>query len=577
KDATEKAKDLVKMGVAKAALLEPAEEIRVPVGKDCLVIGGGIAGINSALALADQGYNVNLVEKTDTLGGNLNKMDTLAPIEVQAHEIIKDKIDRVNQNGNIKVITNANVEDVKGYVGNYKVSIKGNGSSETLPVSTIIVATGMKEMAPEGSFGYGKYDNVITQLQLEEMIKEGKLPDAKTVAFINCVNSKNEERGCCNIGCLVSIKNAKRIMESNKDSKVYVLHRDLNIGGTDWQYLKDAIHNHDIKLIRYPDEKQPHVYDDGGSMKLKVHDILLDKDIEIAPDLLVLTTALQGDDTAEKLRGMLKVSADSDNFFIEAHEKLRPLDFANEGIYIAGCARSPKTVRGTVEEAVGAAMRAAIPMHRGYVEAEGIVADINIELCVPCKICSKTCPYGAIDLFDVKQPPSVIKALCKGCGSCAAECPRDAINIIHYTDEQIRAQITAALAESPEDKIIAFCCHWCALGAVDIAGIGRFDYPANIRIIRVMCSGRVDQEFIYQAFEQKAAGVLVAGCEFPTCHYINGNEKCRDRLERVKKKLAERNVDVEKLWTVWLSAADGPKFVSTVKDMVNQLGIGDAA
>jgi heterodisulfide reductase subunit A len=362
-------------------------------------------------------------------------------------------------------------------------------------------------------------------------------------------------------------------MEGNPESKVWVLHRDLNFEGTNASYLKNAKRDTDIKMIRYPDDKAPEVSKGNGGLKLKVQDMLLGRELEFNPDLVVLVTALKGDDSVEKLKGMLKVSADSDDFFIEAHEKLRPLDFANEGIYICGAARSPKGVKESTEEALGAAMRAAIPMNRGYVEAEGIVADIDAETCIPCKICSKTCPYGAIDLFDVKQPPEVIKALCKGCGSCAAECPRDAINIIHYTDEQILAQVEAALTDNPGEKIIAFCCHWCALGAVDLAGISRYSYPPNVRIIRVMCSGRVDQAFIERCFELGAAGVLVAGCEFPTCHYINGNEKCRDRMERVKKALTKEGVDSGKLWTVWLSAADGPKFVSTVKKMVNELGI----
>jgi heterodisulfide reductase subunit A len=271
---------------------------------------------------------------------------------------------------------------------------------------------------------------------------------------------------------------------------------------------------------------------------------------------------------------LLKVSASSDRFFQEAHIKLRPLDFANDGIYLCGCARNPKDIRTTIEESLGAAMRAGIPMNRGYVEAEGIVADINTDLCNSCGLCAKTCAFGAIEYIDKSQPPNFIKAICKGCGTCAAECPTNAINIIHYTNEQILAQVNVALAENPDKKIIAFCCHWCALGAVDLAGVSRFDYPTNIQIIRVMCAGRVDAKFIERALELKAAGVLVAGCEFPTCHYINGNYKCKDRIDRLKKKLDKKNIDTSKIWDVWLSAADGPKFVSTVKEMVKGLKLG---
>jgi len=203
------------------------------------------------------------------------------------------------------------------------------------------------------------------------------------------------------------------------------------------------------------------------------------------------------------------------------------------------------------------------------------VADIDLEKCNECGLCAKICEFGAIEL-DEKRP-NVIKAICKGCGTCAAECPKDAIDIIHFTEEQILAQVEAALQENPENKIVAFCCHWCALGAVDVAGVGRSEYPDNIRIIRVMCAGRVDKDFVTRALDLGAGGVLVAGCEFPTCHYIIGNYKCRDRMEKLKKKLTKQGEDADKLWTVWLSAADGPKFVKTVNDMVDSLDLrGDA-
>ncbi len=574
--ATKKAKDLVKMGVAKAILLEPGEDIRISVGKNCLIIGGGLAGITAALAVADQGFKVDLIEKNRKLGGILNKLDNLAPFDIDATEIIDTKTREITQHDNIKVHINTELEDVKGYIGNYNVKLVNNGNTEKLETSTIIAATGMNEIEPQGSFGYGKFPNIITQLQLEEKLRAKSLGKVKNVAIINCVNSRNEERGCCNIGCLASIKNAVSIKELNKDAKVYIFYRDINIEGENVNYFKEAVRKYDIKLIRYPDNKQVEVIGNkkNGALTLKSYDILIGEEFKINPDLVVLTTGFQGDSAVEKLKGLLKVSASPDRFFQEAHIKLRPLDFANDGIYLCGCARNPKGIKETIEESLGAAMRAGIPMKKGYVQAEGIVADINTELCNSCGLCAKTCAFGAIEFIDKTQPPNVIKALCKGCGTCAAECPTDAINIVHYTNEQILAQIDAALEEEPETKIIAFCCHWCALGAVDIAGVSRFEYPTNVRIIRVMCSGRIDSKFIERALELNAAGVLVAGCEFPTCHYINGNDKCKDRIERLKKKLSKKNIDTNKIWDVWLSAADGPKFVSTVKNMVQELKLG---
>ncbi len=218
---------------------------------------------------------------------------------------------------------------------------------------------------------------------------------------------------------------------------------------------------------------------------------------------------------------------------------------------------------------MGAAMRALIPMNRGHVESEGIVSVIDVEKCSRCGLCAKICPYAAIELVD--KAPHVIQAICKGCGTCAAECPKDAMQIIHFSDEQILAQVEEALKEDAERKILAFCCHWCALGAVDMAGVNRSEYPPNVRIIRVMCSGRVDAAWVQRALELKAAAVLVMGCEFPTCHYIDGNYKAEKRVERMVKSLAKKGLPVDRIRTVWLSAADGPKFVATMKALAEEL------
>ncbi|MCK5560513.1 MAG: FAD-dependent oxidoreductase, partial [Thermoplasmata archaeon] len=500
KQATEKAKDLVRMGVAKARLLLPGAELRIPVGKECLVIGGGIAGMTSALALGDLDFKVILVEKTGALGGILNKLYKVAPSDSHAQEIIQPKIEAIIKHKNIAVYTNTEVTDVKGYVGNYKIKLTTKTSTqdsnvsnpienniETHDVSTIIVATGMAEVEPVGQFGYGKFPNVITQLQFEELLKTDmdKLANLKDIAFINCVNSRNTEHGCCNVGCLSAIKNIKNIKEVNNNIYTYLFFRDFNITGSDVQYHYESMDKY-AAAFRYPDNEPPEIEMSNDSTKDKLtiqsYDILTGSIVKLDVDLVVLTTGYNGDNSTEQLKGLLKVSTNSDGFFQEAHVKLRPLDFANEGIYICGCARSPKDIRETLEESIGAAMRAAIPMNRSYVETEGIVANIESEECISCGICSDVCAFGATKVVENKS--EVIQAICKGCGTCATSCPSEAIRITHYSDSQIMSQVNAALVEHPEDKIVAFACHWCALGAVDNAGISRLEYPPNIRIIR---------------------------------------------------------------------------------------------
>lgn len=583
--ATEKAKDLVKMGVAKAALLEEGEEIRLPVKTDCMIIGGGVAGMTAALHVAEQGFSATIVEEEPQLGGLLNRISSISHGHgrMPAAEIVKAKKALIESHPNIGVRTNTEIDSVRGYIGNYKVTLKpkGDGSTEALDISTMIVATGMKEIEPKGQYGYGDDLRVITQLQLEEMLK--RVPKnselrtsnsevkIKNVVMINCVNSKNEVRGCCSLGCTISVKNALALKKLDRDIRVHVLYRDLSMVKEEHFQLDEA-KGAGIKFIRFPDDRYPELSKENGHPVLSVYDVLLGREFKIPADLLVLTAAFRGDDTVEKMKGHLKISANSDGFFQEAHVKLGPVDFPSAGISLCGCAKSPKSFKESCEEGIAASMRVSIPMKKGYIEAEGIVADIDLTDCSKCSLCHKNCPYGAIQLDDSKQP-SVIKALCKGCGLCAADCPKECITIVHYSDQQLLAQVEAALEENPGKKILGFVCHWCALGGVDMAGVSRLQYPSNGRLIRVMCSARVPIKLVERAFELGAAGVLVVGCEFPTCHYITGNYACESRMNRAKKKLSKKGYDSDKLWVEWCSAADGPKFANIMRDMVKQLGL----
>jgi heterodisulfide reductase subunit A len=571
--ATEKAKDLIKMGVAKAALLEEGEEIRLPVKTDCLVIGGGMSGMNAALSVAHQGFNAYIVEKEPQLGGVLNQICFISHDRHKspAARVIKARVDQVQSHPNIKVFIDTQIELVQGYIGNYKVTLKQNGdkATEKLDISTIIVATGMQELEPEDQFEYGNDPRVITQLQLDNKLRNKQLGDVKNVVMVSCVNSKNETRGCCNIGCHTSVKNAVAIKNLCKDADVHILYRDMSLikeEGSAQQLDKRL----GIKFLRFPDDRYPEVQKQNGDLKVKVYDLLVGREFELSSDLVVLTTAFKGNESVEQVKGLLKVSTNPDGFFQESHVKLGPLEFATDGISLAGCAKAPMTFKESCEAGIGAAMKASIPMQKGYIETEGIVADIDLKDCSQCGLCSKRCPYSAIKV-DEEENPDVLKALCKGCGLCAADCPNECINIVHYSDEQVFAQVEAALEEGADKKIIAFVCHWCALGGVDMAGVSRLQYPSNARLIRVMCSARVSMKMMQRPFELGAAGVLVAGCEFPTCHYIEGNYAAEKRLKRAKKKLAKAGYDPEKLWNVWCSAADGPKFANTMRNMAKEL------
>jgi heterodisulfide reductase subunit A len=529
--------------------------------------------MNAALSTAAQGFNTYLIEKDPELGGLLNQICFVSHDDhkLPAARIVEAKVNQVNAHPHIKVFTDTQVEALEGYIGNYKVTLKSNGSesSQKLDISTIIVATGMQELEPLGQFEYGNDPRVITQLQLDGKLRNKDLGDVSNVIMISCVNSKNETRGCCHIGCHTSVKNAIAIKHLCKDAGVHILYRDMSLikeEGTAQQLAKRL----GVKFLRFPDDRYPEVRKENGNLKVKVYDLLLGKEFELPSDLIVLTTAFRGNDSVGQVKGLLKVSANPDGFFQESHVKLGPLEFATDGVSLAGCAKAPMTFRESSEAGIGAAMKASIPMQKGFIETEGIVADIDLTDCSQCGLCSKRCPYSAIKV-DQEQNPAVIQALCKGCGLCAADCPNECISIVHYSDEQVFAQVEAALEEKPDQKIIAFVCHWCALGGVDMAGVSRLQYPSNARLIRVMCSARVSMKMMQKPFELGAAGVLVAGCEFPTCHYIEGNYAAEKRLKKAQKKLAKAGYDPEKLWNIWCSAADGPKFANTMRHMVKEL------
>ncbi len=579
--ATEKAKDLVKMGVAKATLLEEGEEIRLPVGTESLIVGGGVAGMSAALQIADQGFSATIVEREPALGGMLNRLHTITDghREMPASEVASVLAERVKAHPSIAVHTGTEISQVDGYIGHYDVRLKPTGGAveegdegTSVKASTIVVATGMQELPPVGHYDYGEDPRVITQLGLEERLRAGDLRGARDVVIVNCVDSKNEKRGCCNIGCTVAVKNALAVKALDPDARVHILYRDLSMLKDEHLALQNA-KRAGVRFLRFPDDRYPEVEKGSEQMTVKVIDFLLGREIAVPADLLVLTCAFRGSETVDAIKGHLKVSASSDGFFQEAHIKLGPVDFASDGLSLAGCAKSPKMLKESIEEGIGAAMRASIPMNNGYIEAEGIVADIDLTSCKPtCKLCAVKCPYGAIQLSDSREP-SVLKALCKGCGLCAADCPENCIQLVHYTDAQLAAQVEAALEENAEQKIVGFVCHWCALGGVDMAGVSRLQYPPNARLIRVMCSARVPISLIERSFELGAAGVLVAGCEFPTCHYISGNYACEKRMKRAKKQLAKKGYDPDKLWNIWCSAADGPKFAKAMHDMVAELGL----
>lgn len=460
KTATQKAKDIVRMAVAKARLLEPQEETEVKVTPTSLVIGAGISGMEAALSLAHQGFKVNLVEKEPSVGGMLRKLYKLYPTGDAASILLDSAIRAVKANKNIDLYTSTVIKDVKGYIGNFEVTALKNAKEEiVLNVGTIIVATGAEEFKPTGMYSYGKQRNIITQLELEELLNDGFPEKVNRIVMIQCVGAMEEKGGreyCSRICCATALKNALLIKETNPEANIFILYRHLQAYGREYENYYERAQEQNIKFLNYLPENPPTVsVEPDGRLKVNVYNTLIGKEVPIDSDMVVLSTPLIQHEAGKSLSPLLKVPLGADEFFLEAHVKLKPVDFATDGIYVCGTAHSPKAVDESIIQAHAAASSAAIPMALRGVRSEAITAGVDEALCRGCGKCKEVCEYSAITLEEeILEVPPFFKApilvakvndvVCKGCGSCAIACPTGAIAMKHFTDKQILAEIEAA-------------------------------------------------------------------------------------------------------------------------------------
>ncbi|MFX1345747.1 MAG: FAD-dependent oxidoreductase, partial [Promethearchaeota archaeon] len=448
-EATQKAKDLIEMAVAKSRLFKPQEEQTLSVIPKALVIGGGISGMAAALNIANQGFNVYLIEKENRLGGMLNDLYLLYPTQVDSSTFLKSIIEDTTKNKKIQIYLESKVKDVKGYIGNYDISIATSKNEITeFKVGVIIVATGGKELKPIGYPQYNdKNQNVITQLELEKKLKaEDKLwlDKIKRITTILCVRSR-EVKGityCSNVCCAISIKNLNILKEIKPDLEIIVLYRDFQMAKKEFEeYFFDR--RKDAILLRYNLDKPPEINKISNTPEkygIKVFDTNLQDNISFETDLIILSPPMSPPENSEELARMLKVPLDHQGFFLEAHAKLRPVDFATDGVFLCGCAHWPKHIQESITQANGAAGRASRFLSSGNIIASGLVAEVDEETCIGCGVCTKLCPYNAISKNEI-DVAVVNKLMCKGCGVCGASCPENAITIHHFTDSQILSEI----------------------------------------------------------------------------------------------------------------------------------------
>jgi heterodisulfide reductase subunit A len=662
--ATSKAIDIVQMAIAKARLLQPIEEEKIPVTDAALVIGGGVAGIQAALDLADSGHKVYLVEKEPSIGGVMAQLDKTFPTMDCSICVLGPKMMDAGKHPTIELLAFSEITKVSGYIGNYTVQVNKkaryvdelNCSScakcaEVCPVivpdefqqgfssrkaayipfpqavpasylidmknclgnnpvrcnkcvdvcekncidlnmtdrqmeikvGSIIVCTGMDVYDPTvlDEYGYTRFENVITTMEFERLICGGGPTEGhivrptdrqvpKRIGFIQCVGSRTVNRGnpyCSNVCCMNTIKDSLLIKEHYPDTEIYVYYMDIRAYGKGFEDLYRRSKEEGVHFIRgFPGE----VIEVPGTRNIKVRventTNCQVEDYEL--DLLVLSVGVQPNSELKKLCNLLNVSVTADGFLMEAHPKLRPVDAPTHGIFFAGSVEAPKDIKDSVTQASAAVSRSSIILNSDVIKADAIKAVVDLEKCTSCGVCARVCPYNAVEVdIKAKSGAKIITAACAGCGACSAECRFNAITIQHFLESQILSQITAALAVNPQNKIISFLCNWCSYAASDVAGISRMQYPSNNRFIRVMCSARVHESFIWHAFKLGAPLVLLSGCHIGDCHYITANHSTQKRADKMWDSMEKLGIRPERLQLEWISAAEGPRFAEIMRDL----------
>jgi heterodisulfide reductase subunit A len=452
-DATDKAKDIIRMSVARARYLEPLKEFDLPVNKTALVVGGGIAGMTCALSIANQQHEVHLIEKDKELGGLARKIyHTLEGMDVQAY--LHDLIKKVYQHPLIHVYTDATITEATGYVGNFFTMVKSERGATEVKHGAAIIATGANVYKP-AEYLYGQDERVMTHLELEERIHKGdeKVTKANSLVMIQCVGCRNQDRNYCSrICCGESVKNALKLKEINPKMDIYILFRDMRTYGFREDYYRDAS-SKEVKFIRYEPEDKPQIVagqsDDGRPvLKVTATDYILDSKLEIDADIVSLAAAIIPAAGSKEVGLLFKVSLGQDGFFQEAHVKLRPVEFAADGVYLCGMAHYPKHITETINQAYGAAGRVLTLLSHDTVVASGSVCEVDEKKCMGCDACVSVCTYGAIESRKTALGKKAVvnPILCKGDGLCNAKCPTGAIQLKHFTDKELLAQIDAMVS-----------------------------------------------------------------------------------------------------------------------------------
>ncbi len=651
KSSTKKAIRLTRMAVEQLKNRIPVEKEKVKIGKNVLVIGGGIAGIQASLDLANAGYKVYLVEKKPSIGGHMAQLSRTFPTEDCSSCILSPKMAEVAEHPNIEIMTNSEVIEVSGSIGNFHAKIRKNprfvdpmkctacGKCEEvcpikvpdefnlglkkrkaiylpspiavphayvidpeacvrckmcsrvcdpkainyeekeeiveIKVDTIIVATGFDvfDARLKPQYGYGKYKNVVTSLELERMIvtaAEGRplRPIGRNIAFIQCVGSRDSQVGnlyCSRICCMYATKLASLLKRGDPSRDVYIFYTDLRAYGKGFEEYYRRAQESGVKFIRgRPGELMENP--DNGKIIVRVEDTLTRNIIEKEFDLVVLSVGMVPSEGTKEIARILKLPQSSDGFLKEMHPKFRPVDTNIEGIFIAGTAQGPKDIPDTVVQASAAAARAMAIMNRGEIELSPIKAYVDEEKCDACGLCIDKCP---VDAIMMEKKAKIIPAMCKGCGICIASCPKDAIDLKVFSNDEIISAMKAALEDKKEGevRIIVFADDMCTYTLADGVGTNKLSYPESVHIIRVPSSARVTPKLILKAFELGADAVFLGECEDAVSPFIGTNNAIKENVRKAKEIMKKLGIEEDRVRAESFVTVMYGKFVKIMEEM----------
>jgi heterodisulfide reductase subunit A len=585
--ATQKAADLIRMGIARLALRHPQQPPSAKVVPAALVIGGGIAGMTAALRLANAGFPVKLVERESELGGMLRKAPTLPPHHSNYSKILSQMVEAVTHHPQIETLLETKVAGISGTVGRYRIklngkAVRGNGQ-QTFEAGVIIVATGGQSMKPRGSFGYDG-QRVVTQYEFQQELWDhanksttDELPN-KVVMILCARRHDGSAPYCSGTCCEGALKQAEELKEASPETQVTILFHDLN-------HLDDDVFGEElvktrrngVVYMRYPTTRYP-IVTDGV---VEVFDELTTKDHRVPYDRVVLAVPMIPQPDAASVAHMLKIPQDENGFFPQIHHRLRPEYLLDRGIYVCGAAHFPCNWKEAEFQATYAAFSAIRHLHAGKVINHAPIAIVDQARCTGCGTCVQACPFHAISMEThegVLDRSQIDPLLCKGCGNCVVACPVKAINLTENSDQQLLAQIEAALAATRNDdrpRVLVFGCEWSSHAAAELAGVRRAQYPIDVRLIRLGCSARFDPAHALWAFLNGADGIFIGACSPGDCHFFGGNRYVQDRFHTLRNLLKGFGFDPRRLRLEWIAPDDPNDFVDKITDftdLVSALG-----